>query len=107
MKKRELEKALQAAGKITGETEFFVIGTQAVHAYCRRPPPEVLLSQECDIYPKTRPATATLLAAKLGRGSSFARVHGFYVDVVTPEIATLPEGWEKRVKRFRTRDATA
>jgi hypothetical protein len=32
MKKRELEIALRAAARVARETEFFVIGTQAVHA---------------------------------------------------------------------------
>ena len=49
MKKRELEIALRAAARLARETEFFVIGTQAVHAYCPRPPAEVLISQECDL----------------------------------------------------------
>ncbi len=34
MKKRELEIVVRAAVALTGEVEFFVIGTQAVHAYC-------------------------------------------------------------------------
>ena len=43
----------------------------------------------------------------MGRNSAFARKHGFYVDVVSPEIATLPEGWETRVKPFRVGPITA
>jgi hypothetical protein len=98
MKRRELEVALRAASRVAGEFEFILIGSQALHAHCRRPPSEVLLSQECDLYPKTRPETANLLDAELGRRSAFARKHGFYVDIVTPELATLPGGWEKRLK---------
>ena len=101
MKKREFEKTLREAGRVAGEVEFFVIGSQAVHAYCRRPPTEVLLSQECDIYPKNRPEMSNLIDSKLGRGSKFARDHGFYADVVTPEIASLPNGWERRLKRLQ------
>jgi len=33
MKKRELEIALRAAARVARETEFFVIGTQAVYVY--------------------------------------------------------------------------
>ena len=107
MKRRELEHALRAAARVTRETEFFLIGSQAVHACCRRPPAEVLLSQECDLYPRNRPETATLLDTRLGRGSRFARKHGFYVDVVTPEIATLAPGWERRLTPFRVGAITA
>ena len=107
MRRRELEVALRAAGRVIHESEFFLIGSQAVHAYCRRPPAEVLLSQECDLYPRHHAEAASLLHFELGRGSKFARRHGFYVDVVTPEIASLPNGWEKRLKSLCLGKVTA
>lgn len=107
MRKHELKRALRAAGDAAREREFFLIGSQAIHAYCRRPPVEVLLSQECDLYPKNRPETANLLDVEVGRGSRFARHHGFYVDVVTPELASLPTGWESRLKPLRVGRITA
>lgn len=97
MKRRELERAIRAASKVAQEFEFLLIGSQAVHASTQRPPAEVLLSQECDLYPRNRPETANRLHAELGRGSPFARRHGFYVDVVDPEVATLPSGWQRRL----------
>src|SRR3989442_1147018 len=60
MKRRELETTLKAAGRVAHEVEFFLIGTQAVHAHCRRPPAEALLSQECDLYPKNRPTAGSI-----------------------------------------------
>lgn len=107
VRKAELKTALSAAARVAHEREFVVIGSQALHAYCRRPPAEVLLSQECDIYPRTRPETAGLLDRELGRNSVFARKQGFYVDVVTPDLANLPEGWRKRLKPFRIGRVTA
>jgi hypothetical protein len=101
MKRRELELAVRAAGRVARDSEFLLLGSQAVHAFCRRPPTEVLLSQECDLYPKNRPETANLLHAELGRGSSFAQRHGFYVDVVAPEIVSLPPGWQRRLKPLK------
>jgi hypothetical protein len=92
---------------VAREREFYIIGSQAVHAHCKRPPAEVLLSQECDLYPRTHPQAAALLDRELGRNSGFARKHGFYVDVVAPEIASLPEGWEQRVRSFRVDRITA
>lgn len=85
MKIGELKLALQAAARVAREQEFLIIGSQSVHAQLRRPPAEVLLSQECDLYPRTRPEAAAILDTQLGRKSAFARQHGFYVDVVTPE----------------------
>ncbi len=107
MKKHELKTALKAAARVAREREFFIIGSQALHAHCKRPPAEVLLSQECDLYPRTHPQAAALLDRELGRNSAFARKQGFYVDVVTPDIASLPEGWRKRVKSFRVGPITA
>ena len=77
MKRRELELAIRAAGRIARDSEFLRLGSQAVHAHCQLPPAEVLLSQECDLYPRNRPETANLLDGELGRGSAFARRHGF------------------------------
>ncbi len=107
MKRSELRTALRAAARVTRESEFTLIGSQTIHAHCRRPPAEVLLSQECDLYPRRHAETADLLNTKLGRDSAFARRHGFYVDVVTPEIASLPEGWEARLKPLRAGRVTA
>jgi len=101
MKKRDLEEILRAASRLTQETEFFIIGSQAVHAWSKRVLAEVLLSRECDLYPKSRQEAADLLNLRLGRSSAFARRHGFYADVVTPEIATLPKGWQSRLKSLR------
>ena len=65
------------------------------------------MSQECDLYPKNHPEAASLLDQALGRGSRFGRQHGFYVDVVAPEIATLPNGWQSRLKTLRVGKTTA
>jgi hypothetical protein len=107
MKRCELQIALRAAARVARQSEFILIGSQAIHAHCRRPPAEVLLSQECDLYPRTHPQVANLLDRELGRNSAFARRHGFYVDVVTPDLASLPEGWENRLKPFRAGRITA
>ena len=107
MKRSELQTALRAAGRVARQSEFILIGSQAVHAHCLWPPAEVLFSQECDLYPRTHPQVANLLDRELGRSSAFFRRHGFYVDVVTPDLACLPEGWEKRLKPFRVGRITA
>ena len=107
MKRSELREALRAAARVARQSEFILIGSQAVHACSQRPPAEVLRSQECDLYPRTYPQASGLLDTELGPRSTFARRHGFYVDVVTPDLATLPEGWEKRLKPFRVGRITA
>ena len=96
-----MERLLREAAKLARESEFFVIGSQAVHAFMSKPPAEVLLSRECDLYPKNRPQIANILHQKLGPGSRFARREGYFADVVTPELATLPAGWKKRLKPLK------
>jgi hypothetical protein len=107
MRRSELAHALRAAGKAAGEREFIVIGSQAIHASCTRPPVEALLSLECDIYPLNRPELANLLDRELGRSSKYARQHGFYVDIVDPAIAILPRGWRSRLRPLRAGKVTA
>src|ERR1041384_5944787 len=101
MRKHELELAIRSAGKLAKETEFFLIGSQAVHACGKRAPAEVLMSQECDLYPRNNVQAVAMLDRELGKTSRFAREHSFYVDVVTPEIASLPDGWQARLKLLR------
>jgi hypothetical protein len=42
MKKRELKLAVRTAARIAREREFYLIGSQAIHAACSDPPAEVL-----------------------------------------------------------------
>ena len=107
MRKRQVERLLREAGKLTRESEFFIIGSQAVHAFVSKAPAEVLLSRECDIYPRNQPQIAPVLHQKLGPASRFARKEGYCADVVTPEVATLPAGWESRLKPLKCGAVTA
>jgi hypothetical protein len=107
MRREDIEAVLREAGQFARDSEFFMIGSQAAHAYTVKLPAEVLLSKECDIYPKNRPESVLFLIKKLGPKSRFARQNGYYADVVTPDLATLPSGWESRVKPLRFGPVTA
>jgi hypothetical protein len=107
MRKNEVVRLVREAGRLARESEFYLIGSQAAHAVISRPPAEVLLSRECDLYPRNRPETAEVLHRLLGPRSDFARRKGFYADVVTPEIATLPAGWDSRLQALRCGTVTA
>jgi hypothetical protein len=37
--------------------------------------------------------------AALGQGSPFEAEHGYYLDPVSPHVATLPAGWSERLVR--------
>lgn len=97
MKRAELEHILRACKGTTGETEFIVIGSQAILGKVPDAPRVLRESIEADLYPKFRPDLSPFLAGNLGELSLFHQTHGIWVDGVTPATATLPDGWEDRL----------
>jgi hypothetical protein len=59
---------------------------------------------ELDIYPRNNYQAAPMLVAKLGRRSVFSKRNGYFLDCVSSELATLPEGWTDRLVPFRTKN---
>ncbi len=99
MRRSELEHLIRAAGRIAGEREFVVIGSQAVLGQFPDAPPALLRSMECDLYPKRDPALADKLDSAIGEGSRFHEQFGYYVQGVAPDTARLPRGWQRRLVR--------
>lgn len=52
---------------------------------------------EADLYPRYRPELAELIEGSLGRYSQFDQTFGYWADGVSPDTATLPQGWEQRL----------
>ena len=99
MKRSELEHVIRAAGKIAGDRELVVIGSQAILGQFPDAPPALLRSMECDLYPKNHPALADRVDAAIGEGSKFHEQFGYYAQGVAPDTATLPRGWQRRLVR--------
>ncbi|MCX6980262.1 MAG: hypothetical protein NTV08_05855 [Verrucomicrobia bacterium] len=97
MKRADLEHILRACKGTTGETEFIVIGSQAILGRHPDAPRVLRESIEADVYPKLRPDLSPDLAGNLGELSLFHQTHGIWVDGVEPTTATLPAGWESRL----------
>lgn len=97
MKRSDLEHVLRASKAVTGETEFIVIGSQAILGSFPDAPRELRQSMEIDLYPKLRPDLAALIEGSLGRYSPFEETFGYYADGVSPDTAALPRGWEDRL----------
>ena len=102
MRRHELEHLIRAAGRITDEYEFVVVGSQAVLGTLERPPAECTLSDEADIFPLNAESKSDLIDAMLGEGSQFHETHGFYAQGVDSKTATLPEGWKERLVRLQS-----
>lgn len=96
MHRYQLEHALRAARRVTGEDEFIIIGSSALLGSYPFPPPELSVSLEVDLYPRRAPARGAALNS-IGELSPFHETHGFWIDPVGPETASLPAGWESRL----------
>ncbi len=97
MKRADLEHILRASKGATGETEFIVIGSQAILGRFPDAPRVLRESMEADVYPKHRPDLSPEIEGSLGRYSQFDLTFGYYADGVSPDTATLPDGWEDRL----------
>lgn len=103
----DLDRALASLASFFGEDVFVVVGSQGVLVGWDSTPDEMRNTPEIDIYL----ARAALWQARhpemessdfeieglFGRGSPFANKNGFHIDGVSPETATLPTGWQRRV----------
>jgi hypothetical protein len=104
MNRNELERALRSAGEVARDRDFFIFGSQAILGLVPRPPKKCLVSMELDIYPRHNYQAAPLIVKELGNRSLFSRKYGYFLDCVSPELATLPEGWTDRLVPFRTKN---
>lgn len=103
MTREELEHAIRAACDVTGETEVYVFGSQAILG--QFPDAHVLLrmSAEVDVAPKNFPDRVDVIDGNLGELSMFHDTHGFYVHGLDISAAILPAGWEERAIKVQTR----
>jgi hypothetical protein len=100
MKRADLEHILRACKGTTGESEFVVIGSQAILGRFPDAPRVLRQSMEADVYPKFRPELSELIEGSLGRYSQFDQTYGYHADGVATTTATLPAGWEGRLVKL-------
>jgi hypothetical protein len=96
MKKQQVDHILRAAGEITGETQFIIIGSQSLHGKHPDVPDEIVMSFEVDLIAKKKPDRTEWLNM-IGQDSRFHETHGYYADPVDESTATLPKGWKGRL----------
>ena len=96
MKKQQLDHLLRAAGRITGQTQFVVIGSQSLHGKFPDLPDEIVRSAEADLI-ASQAADRTEWLNAIGVHSSFHESFGYYADPVDEATATLPKGWKGRL----------
>lgn len=96
MKKQQVDHVLRAAGRITGERVFIIIGSQALHGKHPDIADEILTSFEVDLV-ATRSVERTEWLNVIGVDSQFHETYGYYADAVDVATATLPDGWRARL----------
>jgi hypothetical protein len=100
MKLRQLEHLLRAAGAITQDEAFYVIGSQAIlpslQSGCEAPV-ALWRSMEADLAPVQHPERWALIEGSIGEGSPFHETYGYHADGVEEGTAILPSGWKDRV----------
>jgi hypothetical protein len=96
MKKRQLDHVLRAAGRITREKEFIIIGSQSLHGSFPDLPDALLQSAEVDLIAHGDETRTEWLNA-IGQDSEFHQQFGYYADPVEEGTATLPSGWKTRL----------
>lgn len=103
MKKQQVDHVLRAAGRITGEKQFIIIGTQSLHGKHPDMADDIVRSAEVDLIAK-RDASRTEWLNVIGQDSSFHQQFGYYADAVDETTATLPRGWKGRLVNLPSGD---
>jgi len=109
MTRDQLEHVIRAAATIADDDEIVVIGSQAILGEHPGAPPETLVSNEADVFPKNHPERADVIDGAIGELSMFHETFGYYAQGVGETTAVLPEGWRGRLVPVRgpgTRGAT-
>jgi hypothetical protein len=96
MKKQQVDHILRAAGKLTGEKQFVIIGSQSLHGMYPNLADDILRSFEVDLVVKQNPDRTEWLNF-IGQDSEFHETHGYYADPVDESTAMLPKGWKGRL----------
>jgi hypothetical protein len=96
MKKQQVDHVLRAAGRITGEKKFIIVGSQALHGRHPDLADHIVRSAEVDLLASARPDRTEWLVA-IGAYSPFHEEFGYYADPVSEETAALPRGWKGRL----------
>lgn len=101
MRREDLARLFARARELCGETDYVVLGSLAVLGWAGEVPARMAASTDVDAYSKGDPDRIFDLASELGQGSAFEAAHGYYLDPMSPRVATLPEAWEERLTRIQ------
>lgn len=97
----DIEVVLEAASAASNHKKFVIAGSLSVLGAVIVPPADMVMSRDLDMYPILDPGRGFVeIAAYLGENSQFHKENGFYADPITPQLLSLPEGWESRLTQI-------
>ncbi len=93
---------LSEARAVVGHTEYVVIGSLSILGMedVAQIPDGMSMSIDVDAYTIEDPERIFDLQDLLGENSPYHRDHGIYLDAVSPDLPTLPDGWDSRMRRI-------
>ncbi|HRK37435.1 MAG TPA: hypothetical protein PK347_03530 [Burkholderiaceae bacterium] len=102
MRLASLLQLLSEARSACGHAEYVVIGSLSILGMedVADIPDGMSMSIDVDAYTRTDPGRIFDLRPTLGEDSPFHRNHGIYLDAVSPDLPTLPDGWESRMRKI-------
>jgi hypothetical protein len=101
VRREDLRRLFARARDLCGETDYVVLGSLAVLGHTGQVPPRMAASLDVDAFSKGDPERIFELAKALGQGSPFEAAHGYYLDPISPSVATLPSAWDGRLLRIQ------
>lgn len=100
---------LGEARRLSSHDEFVIIGSLSVLGISEgmEIPDAMAMSQDVDCYTKADPVRVFDLVQALGEGSEYEAQTSFYLDAVSPDLPTLPDGWQARLLKISKGSLTA
>ena len=87
------------ARRLSGHTDFVVIGSLSILGLEQsfEIPDTMTLSNDVDCFTQADPGRIFDLLKSLGENSPYHEKSGYFLDPVSPDLPTLPEGWHDRL----------
>ncbi|OOG39668.1 DUF6036 family nucleotidyltransferase [Polaromonas sp. A23] len=84
---------------LSGHTDFVVIGSLSILGLEQsfEIPDAMTMSNDVDCYTKADPGRIFDVVDALGENSPYHKKSGFFLDAVSPELPSLPDGWRERL----------
>lgn len=101
MKLDDLFALFARARDLSGHRDYVIVGSLSILGLADESlvPPDMAMSNDIDGFTQADPGRIFDLDALLGAESPFHATHGYFLDPVSPDLPSLPDGWEGRLNK--------